>query len=39
MRQSPSLSGSISLTKTFDDARDIPLDTKMLAVKAVKAVK
>lgn len=32
----PSLSGSISVTKTFDDARDIPLETKMLVVKPDK---
>lgn len=31
-----SLSGTISVTKTFDGSRDIPLTTKMLVVKAVR---
>lgn len=34
--QPPSLSGSISVTKTFDDARDIPIDSTMLVVKPGK---
>lgn len=34
--EAPSLSGSISVTKTFADVRDLPLDTRMLVVKPVK---
>ncbi|QWT19339.1 hypothetical protein KPL74_16530 [Bacillus sp. NP157] len=30
------LSGTISVTKTFDDVREIPLDSKMLVVKSRK---